>query len=189
MTGMKLDRIVLDAAVAGVLDGEDDLWSDLIAAPDAHSAWESAAARRAEIDAAALAVIAHPVLARWSEVFRRAVKQAWTAPVAIREPLGATLTVRESATAKAGEVAVVAVELGSNVIISPVENTKWLWRDARGKVGVLNRSGWRMDSGDAPVLLLAVPGDLPADDVDWTVVAGVVVAAVVLVEASSSISK
>lgn len=188
MTSANLDRIVLDAAVAGVLDDEDELWSDLIAAADAHSAWESAAATRAGIDVAALAVIAHPVLARWSERWRRAVKLTWAAPVAIRGPLGATLTAHEPATAKAGEVSMVAVELGSSVVVSAVPNTKWLWRDARGKVGVLGRTGWRMDPGDAPVLLLAVPIDLPSADVDSAVAAGVVVAAVVLVESAPSTS-
>lgn len=182
MIGEKLDRIVLDAAVAGVLDDEDDFWSDLISAPDAHSAWESATTTRAGIDAAALAVIAHPVLARWSEGFRRAVKVTWTAPVVVQGPLGATLASQESVTAKAGEMAAVAVELGNRVVVGPVQGTKWLWRDARGRVGVLGHSGWRMDEGDAPVLLLAVPSELPTADVDSAVSSGAVVAAVLLVE-------
>lgn len=182
MISTKLDRIVLDAAVAGILDDDDDLWSDLIADAEAHSEWELATAQRAAIDAVALAVIAHPVLARWSEGLRRAVKLTWTAPVAVHGRLGATLASQESATAKAGEVAVVAAELGDRIVVSAVENTKWLWRDARGNVGELSRLRWQLDVGDAPVLLLAVPSDQAATDVDSAVASGLVVAAVLLVE-------
>ena len=186
MTGAKLDRVLLDAAVAGVLD-DDDFWADLIVTSDGHSQWESAIATRAEIDAAALAIIAHPLVARWSEVFRRGVPASWTAPIWIRGPSGATLAGHEQVSAKAGETTVVAAEIGNDVVVSGIPNTKWLWRDARGATGTLGLTGWKMEIGDAPVLLLAVLNDPQfQSDLNAAVDAGLVVAAIVLIERTTS---
>ncbi|MBE4751790.1 hypothetical protein G4177_26830 [Corallococcus sp. ZKHCc1 1396] len=161
--------MTLDALLLGAEDAEAlDEWKDLLTAPDAAQRWQEAVDRREHIDHFAAAVIAHPWLAQTLSGLRELRRtltpcepgtlEAVLAPEWMSHVLGPeTRPATRLATPRLGDVETVRLARGAILEIRPApeqaEGFRVFYRSARSE-GLLPRRRWRMEAGDAPVLLL-----------------------------------
>jgi hypothetical protein len=160
------DPLELDAMHGGDADlGE--AWAQLVGEPDSAAAWTAASERRARMDRFAAVAIGRPWLAEALLAARRAARR-WASVV--RAPLGATVSSdpllglldAESASRSieiaAGTVRVEPVALREDVslLAPPGTHARYLAPDGWWD---LPSARWRMEAGDAPVVLAAVLDD------------------------------
>jgi hypothetical protein len=156
------DPLTLDRMVLGTDDGDDlSAWSDLLASPDASTAWAVAVERRQRVDALAFVVAGQPWLAplmlAWRRVMRRAPPFAsWSAEVRFASQFAVSLTApdRRDFKLRQGATEVLELILGETVSVSlpPGATLRQVTR-----LGVLPTSllEWTLEAGEAPVVLLA----------------------------------
>ncbi|NMO18121.1 hypothetical protein HPC49_14365 [Pyxidicoccus fallax] len=188
-----LDSLILGAEDADALED----WQELLMAPDAAERWRDAVSRREHIDEFASAVIAHPWLARMLTGLRElqrtlthrepGVLEAVLAPELMTHVLGpeARPTTR-LATPRRGEVEMVRLAQGDIIELRPAPELagdfRVFYRSALGE-GRLPRRRWRMEAGEAPVLLLGISAS-DEESMEAALGNSVVLGGVILLEAS-----
>lgn len=165
------DATMLDAILLGAEDADArDTWEELLATPDAAERWQEAVDRREHIDRFAAAIITAPwlarVLTRLRELHTSLAPHSTSAVEAVLAPeLMARFLSPEArpatrlATPRRGEVEVVRLARGDILELRPtadwVGDFRVFYRSTQGE-GELPRRRWRMEAGEAPVLLLCV---------------------------------
>ncbi len=166
------DALALDRMVLGTDDpadaGDRAAWIDLLAAPDAHRAWQRAVDRRAESDRFAAVVIDHSWLAAPLLSARRAMRRAvdrlsWPGAEArttgslLAATLGADPPDATTVAIAPGDHRVLALGLGATLHFDLPPGTVLRVQTPSGLhdlgAGVV---AWRLDEGDAPVALALV---------------------------------
>lgn len=197
MTPSKPDAATLDAMLLGGVEDDLEAWEWLVSASGADAVWANAARQRQSIDGVALAILGRPWLARITSFIlrRRARTEAPllesvfvvpTLETALRE----TDAEAEPVIAEWGRLDVRAVRLGQTVDLgvraSPA-NVRFFyrWREGEGELS----SGWTLESGEAPVLLLACLDARDASTVEHAMASAASVAGVLLVEARGGASE
>ena len=196
------DEATLDAMVAGFDDAGDlDAWDWLLTSASAAESWAQALKRRQRIDQFARALIAHPWLAGAQRAVRvvrgalgRLPQEAVIEAVSEREPLLAVLgpsTAQPSRLASVawGQLEVVSVPLGTTVALRPVQGEgnrpRFFYQSSVGE-GALPDGLWRLEQGEAPVLLLAYEGAASAGTMAEVQAHAIHLAGVLLLEATAS---
>lgn len=199
-----LDTGTLDTLVLGTTEpGDEEAWESLVRDPEGARAWQGAVARRRRMDLVASAIRGRPWLARavrrLSAATRR-VKQTPEIALSVVFPdseldalAAATLGPDdEQATAEIveagwGQIVPVRVRLGSRVSLQPSPDADAA--DVRyvcnGEEGALPGRTWKLESGEAPVLLVALVEASPADPLDEAMSRSTAMAGVLLLEDES----
>lgn len=199
-----LDAGTLDAIVIGTAE-DDDLpaWESLVVQAGGSEAWSAATARRRRLDAMASAVLGRPWLARvLREVAiisrrlrsRPAVEPRFAFPDAQLQALTAAALGPDEGGAGGeeiqpawGVIVPVRLRIGDRVAFeapadSPAVEVRYL---CQGRDGPLPRGGWRLESGEAPVLLLALFGADSVSTLSEALLQATAIAGVVLLEPTS----
>lgn len=160
----KPDVGTLDAMVQA-LDDELDApaWEWLVASEDGFGEWERASQARSDADAFAELVLANPIAAAISSHARRlgGALRAFAVIVAGPTPatamLGPTSASAMNLVADWGRITTIRVRVGFSVRFETDEVT---WGLSRGGSPVLLSKGqsWRLETGEAPVMLFALQG-------------------------------
>lgn len=194
-------KAMLDELVAGE-DGPELLpaWQELLRTPGAADLWEEAAARRRRTDELAGALLAHPWLARaWGQLrrLRRSLVQppgvgleASLRPDILAAVLGPTSRPpTHMAAPKWGQIEPVALALRSIVEIRPSsaqsEDLQIFYRSVAGE-GRLRSRRWRLEPGEAPVLLLGVTGAGDSQGIEEALMRAVRACGILLIEAAET---
>lgn len=197
------DAGTLDALVAGSLDEEDrPAWEALVMRPGGAEAWRAAVARRRRLDALASAVRGRAWLARvLGEVAalsrRLRVQPAVELQLAFRDDrldalMGATLGpvddgfASEEITPRWGRIVTVRVRLGERIALRVVGedalvDVRYL---SQGREGSLPSRTWRLEPGEAPVLLVALLGSDAGRPLSEALADATAAAGVLLMEAT-----
>ncbi|MCY1031457.1 hypothetical protein OV207_08320 [Corallococcus sp. BB11-1] len=168
-----LDAATLDAMVSGQdEEGDMEAWDLLLTSSEAADAWGQALERRLRIDGYSQALIAHPWIARFQGTLRtlaRTLAASSTGDIeAVREQgfllgdLGQTAEAPTRLAAPAwGRIETVLVPVGTTV------GLRWM-REHAGTLhffyktstteGALPEGLWRLEAGEAPVVLMACEG-------------------------------
>ncbi|HEY0093061.1 MAG TPA: hypothetical protein VGB96_02000 [Archangium sp.] len=165
-----LDAATLDAMVSG-LDEEGDLeaWDSLLTSSDAAETWGQALERRLRIDRYCQALVAHPWIAQVQGTLRTLVRtlapssRAEVEAVVEQEFLLADLgqpaaTPTHLAGLAWGRIETALVPIGTTVGLRWVEEhegTLHFFYKTAATDGALPEGLWRLEAGEAPVLLLA----------------------------------
>ncbi|HET7503073.1 MAG TPA: hypothetical protein VFK02_18760 [Kofleriaceae bacterium] len=177
-----------------ILGGEDEnleAWEWLVAAPDADTVWASASRQRRSIDRVAIAIQGRPWLARITS-FILARRAGTEAPLPeslfvvhnLETALRETGADAEPIVVEWGQLEVRTVRRGQTVDLrvraSPA-NVRFFhrWREGEGELF----SGWTLESGEAPVLLLACLDSRDTSTVEHAMASAASMAGVLLVEA------
>ncbi|NOK34630.1 hypothetical protein HMI49_15620 [Corallococcus exercitus] len=195
------DLLTLDAMVAGLDDDvEGEAWDGLLCAREGAAAWAQALERRQRLEQSALAWVAHPWLADARRTLRGLRSAAGAATsvaleaLAGRDPVFAQLGVThepptQRVTAAWGRMEVALVPPDTVVSLRPLqgERLRYFYKTATGE-GPLPTGSWKLERGDAPVVLLAVDAALPARTFSEALAGATRAVAVLLLEASSGLS-
>jgi len=202
VTGLP-DAGTLDALVIGASDPDDGAaWDALVKLPGGAEAWADAVARRRRMDILAGVVCGRPWLAscmlRLSTLARRirtrtAVELLLEFPDAPLDALaGATLgPVDESFADRAirprwGQIVPVGVRIGERVALRVVPDPPFV--DVRylseGTNGSLPSRTWRLEPGEAPVLIVALLGTAAGSSLSDALEHATATAGVLLLEAT-----
>ena len=193
------DAGTLEALVMGTDEaGDQAAWEWLVITPGSGVLWAEAVAEREELDRFSAMLDVTPwvaaVMARMRKLGR--VLAEWRLEaVAVRDQgswaasLGPS---NESASVLAspswGRLEPVTVERGTIVELRPVGETpqdvRFFYRSAQGE-GSLQEGRWRLDPGEAPVMLVACVGDAIVGSLDEALARGTAVAGILLLEGSS----
>jgi len=187
-----LDSLVL------ALDGEDQLatWRTLLS-PGGADAWEQAVRRRRQLDTLASLVRDRPWLAQTLLVARRLARRMRTPPAASLEAtlsthgLGAMLSLAQEGPVTVplswGRIESLTLEPGSRIRLQIQSSTEpiALFFARTGQSAPLSGGAWDLESGEAPVLLLACTGAQGARTAEEALVTATAVTGLVLLEASS----
>lgn len=191
MSPSKPDAATLDAMVLGGVEDDPEAWEWLVSAPDADEAWGSASRQRRSIDRVAMAIQGRPWLARiTSAILARRfgtgtplLESIFVVP-ALESALRETDAGAEPIIVEWGRVAVRPVGLGQTIGLrarEPVADVRFFyrWREGDGELS----GGWTLESGEAPVLLLACLDARDASTVERAMATAAAVAGVLLMEA------
>jgi hypothetical protein len=190
------DAATLDALVLGTDEaGDQAAWEWLVVTPGSGDRWAEAVARHAEMDRFAAALMAHPwlalALARMRKLGRAvaawrlevvAVKdeEAWAASLGPSSE-GPTLLARPSW----GRLEPVTVGLGTIVELRPaghpVQGVRFFYKSQQGE-GSVPEGRWRLEPGEAPVMLVAREDGSSAGTLDEVFAGGAAVAGILLLE-------
>lgn len=196
-----LDAATLDAMVSGQdEEGDMDSWDTLLTSAEAADAWGQALERRLRIDGYAQALIAHPWLARFQGALRTLARTL--APEsggdieAVREQgfilgdLGQTAEATTRLAAPAwGRIETVLVPAGTTVGLRWVREhagTLHFFYKTSTTDGALPEGLWRLEAGEAPILLLACEGAGGDTTLDAALASSKRVAGVLLLEEALS---
>lgn len=178
----RLDAGTLDALVLGTEETEDHgAWESLVQHPRGDEAFREAVARRRHKDLLAAALLGRPRLARTITSFltlSRKTKSASGVPFSLLFPdteldalVSATLgpAEQESATEivqpRWGQVVPVRLGIGERITLEPASGSEPV--DVRylcqGAEGFLPTRTWKLEAGEAPVLLVALVGARAGD--------------------------
>ncbi len=191
MSPSKPDAATLDAMVLGGVEDDLEAWEWLVSAPDGDEVWASASRQRRSIDRVAMAIHGRPWLARiTSSVLARRIgirtpllESIFVAP-ALEFALRETDAGAEPIIVEWGRVAVRPVRLGRTIGLrasEPAADVRFFYRWREGDDELF--SGWTLESGEAPVLLLACLDARDASTVERAMATAAAVAGVLLVEA------
>lgn len=197
MTPSKPDAATLDAMILGGVEDDLEPWEWLVSAPDADAVWASASRQRRSIDRVAIVIQGRPWLARITSFIlaRRAgtevplLESVFVVPT-LETALRETDAEAERVIVEWGRLDVRAVRLGQTVDLrvraSPA-NVRFFyrWREGDGELS----SGWTLESGEAPVLLLACLDARDASTVEHAMASAASMAGVLLVEAEGGESE
>jgi len=196
-----LSPIQLDALLQGAIEPDDapEVWRALVGARGGAEAWEQACRRRDRLDATAATISAYP----WTAFVVRALATvrrpgAFLDPGRLRlafpdQPLASHLG-PDSGSERSeplgpdwGETTIVRVARGTRVQVVPADAAEVLvwWKTASGS-GDLPRRTWRLQEGEAPVLLACVIGADAAGSFDDALREADAAAVLVLVEDDSA---
>jgi hypothetical protein len=173
MTLIRPDAATLDAMVTGVVEEEPEdtnAWEWLIGDPEGVAAWEEAVVYRRKVDQLALSLLRHPWLASLVEtVVRRRTpsRSPWLPPSLTLQPVEAGAAMLgpsdassdEPGTIPWGRIVTRSLSVGQTVhfeVPAPASGYRVLrayWYG--GGHGWLQEEGWKLEKGEAPVLLLA----------------------------------
>lgn len=166
----KPPRWVLDTLIIGTAPSNDPAWAEVVRSPEGTDEWKQAMERRAHLNRVAAIVEGRPWLAEallrvreGTRAAARAISRAWSVTVAPSPT--AVLLGPENGTRNVAliphRVAIIEVRLGDTVHVLAPEGALVTWTTASG-TGSLTSAKWRLDQGDAPVLLVgrvAMPSD------------------------------
>jgi hypothetical protein len=193
------DVATLDALVLGTDEVRDQpAWEWLVGTSGSGDIWAEAVARREELDRFAAALAAHPwlastmarmrklgrLLAEWRlEAMVVSDEGAWAASLgpSDKRPM---LLARPSW----GQLEPVTVGLGTVVELRPagaaIQEVCFFFRSPQGE-GSLAEGRWRLEPGEAPVMLVACMEGSSKRTLDEALAGGAAVAGIVLMDASS----
>lgn len=194
------DAAMLDALILNAEDSDAlETWKDLLATPDAADRWQEAVSRREHIDRFAEVVITHPWLARTLARLReirntltphsQGAFEAVLAPELMTRFLGPDARpATRLAVPRRGEVEVVQLARGDIIELRPAPDLardfRVFYRSAIGE-GQLPRRRWRMEAGEAPVILLGISAP-DAESLDAALGRSAVLGGIILLEAPQS---
>jgi hypothetical protein len=158
----KQPKWVLDTLIIGTAPSDDPAWAALVRSPDGTGEWKQAMERREHLNRVAAVVEGRPWLAeallrvrRETRTAARAISSAWS--VAVVQSPTTVLLGPENGTQNVAliphRVTIVEVGLGDTVQVVAPEGALVTWTTASG-TGSLTSAKWRLDKGDAPVLLV-----------------------------------
>ena len=180
---LEIDALVLGSGEA------DETWQQLVASPEGTAAWRAAVARRQRLDRWAVLLQGHHWLAAATLRARRALRaqRALTGGARFQiqpSPLAAMLTPRPARQVELpwGRQEVVEVAIGEELRLTSDTEHVVVFYQYSTRSGVLT-SSWRMEAGDAPVLLVAVQGGSEqVRSIDEALSSGLSMALLVLIE-------
>lgn len=193
---MSLDSGTLDALLAGALDCADEerAWQDIIQSPEGGAAWDAALRRQRETALLAGAIRGRPwlasILGRLGRLRRRPGHppgwqlELWERGALIRATLGAEHTGQAAPIRLAwGEVQTRPVPLGATVelVAAPGEPVVVIGLCCQAEQILVHRM-WRLEPGEAPVLLVALAGSAAGLSLAEALAAGHPLAGVLLLE-------
>ena len=197
MNGKLPDAAMLDALLLGADDEEAlEAWNDLLTLPDAADRWQEAVSRREQLDRFSMVLITHPWIARTMARLREFQSsgtspspgscEAVLAPELMAHFLGSPARPETRlALPRRGEVEAVQLAHGDIIELRPapdhVGDFRVFYRSTTGE-GPLPRRRWRMEAGEAPVLLLAVSAS-DAHSLETALQHSTVLGGVILLEA------
>jgi hypothetical protein len=168
------DAATLDALVIGTDEPADQrAWEALVRHPGGAEAWAAAVTRRRHLDLLAGATLGRPWLARAVRAMTGAARRMGRAPdiaLTIEHPgtslMAATLGPGAEESVEPvrpawGQIVSVRLRVGEQIALdagtaqAPVD-VRYL---CRGEEGPLPSHAWRLESGEAPVLILAFAGE------------------------------
>jgi len=188
---IKPDAATLDAMVLGGVEDDLEAWEWLVFAPDADEVWASASRQRRSIDRVAMAIQGRPWLARITSSIlarrlgtRTPLLESVFMGSALEFALRETDAGAEPIIVEWGRVVVRPVRLGQTIGLrarEPVVDVRFFyrWREGDGELS----GGWTLESGEAPVLLLACLDARDVSTVERAMATAAAVAGVLLVEA------
>jgi len=192
-----LDAATLDAMVSGLDEGGDvATWDALLTSSSAAELWSQALERRLHIERYSQALIAHPWIAHVQSALRTLARtltpSSQTALEAVMEQellladLGQTAAEPTHLASTAwGRIEMALVPVGTIVGLRWVqehEGTLHFFYKTSATEGELPEARWRLDAGEAPVLLLACKGDEEARTLEEALASAERVAGVLLLE-------
>jgi hypothetical protein len=183
----------LDALVLGTDEPEDiTAWKWLVATPGAAQVWSEAVARRAEVDRFAEALEAHPWIATMMDRVRRLGRALMGVRLEVTredEAFAAVLapSMEEPALLAApawGRIEPVTAPPGTIVELRVLGDAHgaihFFYRQASGQEGPLPERRWKLEEGEAPVLLIACATEGQPWALDEALTAGASMAGVLL---------
>jgi len=188
---IKPDAATLDAMVLGGVEDDLEAWEWLVFAPDADEVWASASRQRRSIDRVAMAIQGRPWLARITSAIlahRLGIRTPLLESVFVGSDLEFALRETDAGAepiiVEWGRVVVRPVRLGQTIGLrarEPVVDVRFFyrWREGDGELS----GGWTLESGEAPVLLLACLDARDVSTVERAMATAAAVAGVLLVEA------
>lgn len=198
------DVATLDAMVLGTAGANAaEAWEALVLEPGGAEAWDEAVARRRRIDALAYAARSGEWLSRVLRGIRRAARRKHSVPTIeifidfpgapLDELIGATLgPVEEDPRAAApslawGQIIPIQVRLGDCVALRTSSDAQLDVRYlSAGQEGTLPTHTWKLEPGEAPVLLVALVGGDSQAPVAQALATATAVAGVLLLEAAAN---
>jgi hypothetical protein len=167
------DRMTLDALVAGLEEqGDVEAWDWLLTSPGSANTWSEALERRLRIERYAQALIAHPWIAQAQSVLHALVRsRPRMSEGAIEAVLGGELLLADLGPnepaptrlveAAWGRIEAVEVPVGTTVELRWVgeqqEPLRFFYKTPTSE-GEMQEGLWKLEVGEAPVLLLACRG-------------------------------
>lgn len=195
-----LDAVTLDAMVSGQDEEDMEVWDTLLTSSEAAEAWGQALERRLRIDGYSRALIAHPWIARFQGALRTLAQTLAPAAgggiEAVREQgllLGDLGQTEEAPTRLAepawGRIETVLVPVGTTVglrrVMEHAGALRFFYKTSTTE-GALPEGLWRMEAGEAPVLLLACEEAGAATTLEVALASSKRMAGVLLLEESPS---
>lgn len=190
MSPSKPDAATLDAMILGGVEDDLEAWEWLVSTPDADEAWATATRRRRRLDRVATAIQGRPWLARLTSsilAYRPAAEAPELESVFVVGALEAALrdtgAVAESIAVQWGSVTTRSVRVGQTLRLRTQTQDEhvrcfYRWHGGEGNLS----SGWTLEPGEAPVLLLACLNASDVSTVERAVATAGVVTGVLLVE-------
>lgn len=198
------DVATLDAMVLGTAGANAaEAWEALVLEPGGAEAWDEAVARRRRIDALAYAARSGEWLSRVLRGVLRAARRAHSVPAIelfldfsgdpLDELVGATLGLAEEDPRVAapslawGQIVPVQVRIGELVALRASSDAQLDVRYlSAGQEGPLPTRTWKLESGEAPVLLVALVGGDSQAPVAQALATATAVAGLLILEAAAN---
>jgi hypothetical protein len=198
------DAATLDALVLGTAGANDaDAWEALVLEPGGAEAWDKAVARRRRMDALAYAARSGAWLSRVLRGVLRTARRARSVPTIelfvdfpdapLDGLVGATLGPAEEDLRAAeprlvwGQIVPVQVRLGELVALRTSSDAQLDVRYlSAGQEGPLPTRTWKLEPGEAPVLLVALVGGDTQAPVAQALATATAVAGLLILEAAAN---